>query len=286
MYDKRSGLVRLFFPSVLNSPLKLNLMTGIPFGPHTWLAIYSGEVITYLFRDISKRCNRQCSFAALNTSLTDCILTPYRFCELFQQPSTCRTALCSYAGFLQRISTTHESLQWLLPSSPTPSLPSIPRTTWLALITSLRTFLHPGTVFFLPVALVHMPAYALGLAASRFLAPRGEHESVVQFRVIVGGIGAAISYSTTLLKLASWLGTFASSSKQAWGEVVVRRILGKMENDWGQSGTVDLVERLGRVLSGGEGSTKRVLVAIGFAYIGTWALAKWHAALVTGFVKR
>ncbi|KZT03700.1 acyltransferase [Laetiporus sulphureus 93-53] len=105
-----------------------------------------------------------------------------------------KRTLLRYYSFLNFTSLSHSSLSAVLPDSLSPRAPS----TGEALLTFSRelagTFLRFRFLLFLPVFLVHIPAYLLAHLGMRVLSSPYEEETHAQFKAVFGMIGAGISY--------------------------------------------------------------------------------------------
>ncbi|GJE92419.1 glycerol-3-phosphate-1-acyltransferase-like domain-containing protein [Phanerochaete sordida] len=93
--------------------------------------------------------------------------------------------LATYAGLLHHTGLTHLALSSLYPL---PTLPSRPSALFILLRESLTTLVHPRFLAFLPMALLHAPAYASGALAGRFLANRREPETIAEHKAVCAGL--------------------------------------------------------------------------------------------------
>ena len=93
--------------------------------------------------------------------------------------------LATYAGLLHHTGLTHSTLSSLYAL---PTLPSRQSALSILLRESLTTLINPRFLTFLPVALLHAPAYASGALAGRFLANRQKPETVAEHKAVCAGL--------------------------------------------------------------------------------------------------
>ncbi|KAH7890473.1 hypothetical protein F5I97DRAFT_34720 [Phlebopus sp. FC_14] len=136
-----------------------------------------------------------------------------------------------------------------------------------------KTFLHPRAIAFLPVFVVHIPAYVTGWLASRYLTVPEEEESKAQFKAIFGGLGLCCTHSAIIVAV---LNALAKLGK--------RGVVGGTDSKF----DAEILEKLGRLVAGSavSASFKELLGPL-VVTVGTPRLLwKWHNALVGGNLRQ
>lgn len=145
-------------------------------------------------------------------------------------------ALLRYRSLLHYTSITHSCLTAIVAGSGRSLVP----TSRAALAVFLRelsvTFLHPRFIIFLPIFVLHIPAYVAALTLKRALASPREEETYAQFKAVGGVLGATGAYALVakamLRPLASCIGRYNTlSSNSAKGENILSAMLQRM-SDW------------------------------------------------------
>ncbi|CAL1710965.1 unnamed protein product [Somion occarium] len=167
-----------------------------------------------------------------------------------------RTILVKYYSLLYHANISHGSLSATFPY---PTIPSGRRAFQTCLWELTLTIFHPRALLFLPPLLVHIPGYLSGYLGRKYLASTVFEETHAQFKAICGGVGFGLCsafVSRTVFEYFLW--------------PIVKRLTSRSVLD---------ISAFGFRLKIDE----RVLHNVGLvatAYGMTWALFRWHHALV------
>lgn len=182
--------------------------------------------------------------------------------------------LTRYYALLHYTGISHRDLSVLYhkPTEPTPS------SSIAVFIQQLLTLLlHPRFIVFLPVLPLHLPVYAAGYLAKRYLVHPGEPEAEAEHKAVCGGLVFGVVAFTVGRALA---GTCKSLMLQGF-EALVEQLFAS--GGWASS--------VGSVLLGlfqRNSLAAATMGAMGTAasmYATTWVLFRWHSALVRGTSK-
>lgn len=174
--------------------------------------------------------------------------------------------LITYAGLLHHTHISHRALASLYP---TPALPSRDASLATFLHTTIATIVQPRFLAFLPVGLLHVPAYAVGALAGRVLADPREPETVAEHKAVCAGLAFGATSAFAGWKVAGTV----------YEQLFVAVQDGRL--DW-------LPESLKRacawVCDLSQESAAAVFVRLfgtaAVIYWTTWALFRWHKALI------
>jgi len=199
------------------------------------------------------------------------------FVEIFsdqgQEIRSVKRSLVKYLGLLHYTGIPHAAIDYLYPLPASTTIPTVSTAALTVLCQLCETFLHPKAIAFLPMFILHLPAYITGWLAARVLTKPKEEETKAQFKAIFGGLGMGLSYT-----------------------IVIRTVL-KVMHGRGENGTRWLAEMLPQFfikiltalrqrLPENEGLLQKligtVVVAVGTISI----LWKWHNFLVKGNLER
>ena len=180
-----------------------------------------------------------------------------------------RQALLKYRALLTYANVSHSSLNAILPeinSRPRPA-----RALWLVLRETALTFLHPRFALFLPVLLLHIPAYVAGLLADRLLSTPGEDETRAQFKAVFGGLVATATYAALARAIVHGLVT-NSAGPLGWLSGKVPRLLAPVFGLVWKAGRWFFTENEGHL-----GKAKSVAGVFGVFYLTSFFLSRWHS---------
>ncbi|KAF9223122.1 hypothetical protein BS17DRAFT_802635 [Gyrodon lividus] len=207
------------------------------------------------------------------------------FVKLFadnEELHTTKASLVKYLGLLHYTGISHAALSYLHPfhgtilfSSATTVIPTVSHASFTVLSQLCQTLLHPRAIAFLPILIIHIPAYITGWLAARLLTVSNEEETKAQFKAIFGGFGLCLSYAATVRTVVRALVQWGGENRLAWTNA---------------SYLMWTLEALGQCLSGKEATVLgfvkswigTIVVTIGV----TRLLWKWHNALIAGNLRQ
>ncbi|EGO19973.1 hypothetical protein SERLADRAFT_442786 [Serpula lacrymans var. lacrymans S7.9] len=130
-----------------------------------------------------------------------------------------KRSLITYLALLHYTNTYHSSLDSLYPlsstfrqslsSSRSENLPTVTDATAKFLAQLFSTLVHPRALAFIPVFVIHLPAYILARLGARLLSPDREEETKAQLKVVFGGLGMGVSYAAVAKVVVRWVVRFS-----------------------------------------------------------------------------
>lgn len=174
-------------------------------------------------------------------------------------PELCETkaSLNQYLALQYHTGVTHADIAYLYPETRTLTLSDA---LFVLVLQLCKTMLHPRALLFLPVLIIHVPAYLTAWLGVRLFAVADEEESQAQFKAIFGGLGMGAAYGALVPPGIRLVARMCGSVRTVLTERYTWRVATFCEEG--------LVTRLVGTL----------LVAVGISRL----LWRWHDGLVGG----
>lgn len=160
-------------------------------------------------------------------------------------PASARQTLVRYYALLQHTGISHTSLEYVLPPGNSLGYHPTRRTALLTLLRNLSiAILSPRFILFIPPLILYLPAYATAILGERVLNAAGEEEAKAQFKAVIGGM----TYGMISAAVGFGISTLTIRSLDESAGVIAK--------------------------------TLRILGTASIMYLTTWAIFRWHNALV------
>lgn len=180
-------------------------------------------------------------------------------------------ALVKYYALLHHSGVSHEMLATLYPKAKRPTrIQSL-----LVFLRQLLTIItSPRSLAFIPVGLVHIPAYVAGALAGKYFVNTDEHETLAERKIVYGGLAFGVTSAFIGNKVYNILYDLVASS--VWK--------GALQTLTGWTKEMDPLLPADRTTQAVRSFGKFFGMSVTM-YWTVWLLFRWHAALVLGMLQ-